>query len=104
MDQESEIKNGIKFDFEKASKILRESLENMTPKDIEKYFPKDTKPKGWLNIEEHLPMFMAVDIEKGCSVYTVKFADGTIGQSGVADHNTWYYEAKNAGITHWYNE
>lgn len=92
------------FDWKNAAKLLRETLENMTPEEEEKYFPKDTKPKGWLSIDEYLPMFMAIDIANGCSIYKVKYADGTEGESGVADHNVWYYEAKEAGITHWYNE
>lgn len=93
-----------KFDFEKASKLLRESLDRMSQDDIEKFFPRDTKPKGWLSIEEYLPMFMAIDITNGYSIYRVKYSDGTIGESRVVDHNIWYYDAKEAGITHWYNE
>lgn len=92
------------FDFNKAARILKESLENMTPEEEEKYFPKDTKPKGWISIDEHLPMFMAVDLLEGGSTYKVKFVDGTEGKTKVADHNTWYYYAKEAGITHWWNE
>lgn len=92
------------LDLDKMSKALDEALANMTPEEMEKYFPKDTKPKGWINIEEHLPMMLAVDIMQGCTEYKVKFEDGTEGMTCVADHNTWYYEAKDAGITHWWNE
>jgi hypothetical protein len=86
---------------------LRKYLESLTPEQLEeerqKFFPEDTKPKGWLSIEEHLPMFMANDIMQGYSIYKVRDKDGNEFESGVADHNTWYYEAKDAGITHWLN-
>lgn len=88
------------FSFKK----IDESLASMTPEDWEKYFPKDTRPKGWLNIEEHLPKMYAMDFAQGYSLFKVKYENGEIGESPVADHNTWYYRAKEAGITHWYNE
>jgi hypothetical protein len=92
------------FDWDKAREKIRESLEKLTPEEIENYFPADTKPKGWLSIEEYLPMFMAVDFANGCSVYKVRYENGTVSESGVADHDVWYYYAKNEGITHWFNE
>lgn len=92
------------LDLDKMSKALDEALANITPEEMEKYFPKDTKPKGWISIEEHLPIMLAMDIMQGCSEYKVKFADGTEGMTCVADHNTWYYRVKDAGITHWWNE
>lgn len=81
-----------------------DDLENMTEEEREKYFPKDTRPKGWLDIEEYLPMMYVEDIGKGYSEYKVKYADETEGMTKVSDHNTWYYYAKEEGITHWWNE
>ena len=93
------------IDFDKISKALDKALSEITPEEIEKYFPKDTRPKGWISIEDSLPYCSAIDFfEKGYSVYKVKNKDGVEGESGVADHNTWYYRAKEAGITHWWND
>lgn len=86
------------------SKKLEKILKNMTKEEIEKFFPPDTRPKGWLSIEEHLPMMLAMDIFQGYTKYRVKFFDGTEGTSAVSDHNIWYYMAKDAGITHWWND
>lgn len=91
------------LDLDKMSKALDEALANMTPEEMEKYFPKDTKPKGWISIEEHLPMMLAMDIMQGCTEYKVKDKDGNEFETGVSDHNVWYYMAKEAGITHWWN-
>ena len=88
------------IDFDK----LREKLANITQEEIDKYFPKDTKPKGWLSIEEYLPMMKAMDIMIGGTEYKVRYEDGTEGCSMVSDHNIWYYYAKETGITHWLNE
>jgi len=88
------------IDFDK----LREKLANIKQEEIDKYFPKDTKPKGWISIEDHLPMMLAIDIMNGGTKYKVRYEDGTEGCSMVSDHNTWYYYAKEAGITHWLNE
>jgi hypothetical protein len=92
------------MDLEKAKKALEKALKELTPEEIEKYFPKDTKPKGWISIEEHLPMFKAMDFMQGGSVYKVKNKDGEEYESMVGDHNTWYYLAKSDGITHWWND
>lgn len=61
-------------------------------------------PKGWVSIEDHLPMWMAEDFMQGGTGYRIKFANGYEGTSMVSDHNVWYYEAKEADITHWWNE
>jgi hypothetical protein len=92
------------IDLEEMSKRLDELLANTTQEEIDKYFPPDTRPKGWLDIEEYLPMMYAIDIEKGFSTFRVKDANGNEFESYVSDHNTWYYMAKQNGITHWYNE
>ena len=88
------------IDFDK----LREALANMSQEEMDKHFPKDTRPKGWLSIEEYLPMMLAMDIMVGATEYKVRYKDGTEGCSMVSDHNTWYYYAKETGITHWLNE
>jgi hypothetical protein len=83
---------------------FRESLKSMTKEEKEKYFPKDTKPKGWISIEDHLPMMMARDILQGGTKYRVKYINGSEGETMVSDHNVWYYLAKDAGVTHWFNK
>ncbi len=86
---------------------LEEALAKKTPEDIQKLFadlfPPDDTPKGWVDIEEHLPQMLAQDIGAGTR-YKVKLSDGTEDYSLVGDHNVWYYEAKEAGVTHWWNE
>ncbi len=93
--------------FEKIRKEFKESLANMTQEEkaeLNKLFPPDTRPKGWLSIEDHLPMWLADDLEQGYSVYKVKDKEGNEFESFVTDHNLWYYKAKEAGITHWFNK
>lgn len=86
---------------------LREHLDSMSEDEIEeirqKYFT-DNRPKGWLSIEEHLPMMKAIDITQGYSVFKVCNTYGFEHESKVSDHNTWYHHAKEIGITHWLNE
>lgn len=71
----------------------------------EKYFPKeDGAPKGWVSIEESLPTLRASDLFEGGTEYRILFNDGFEAYSRVTDPNTWYYWAKERGVTHWYNE
>ena len=94
-----------KIDIDKMTKLLEKALQNLTKEDIEKYFPERKLPKGWVSIEEHLPYASALDfVEKGYTEIKVKYANGKVGKSGVCDHNIWYYDAKDAGITHWWND
>lgn len=81
----------------------KEAIRNMSPEDKEKFFPEDTTPKGWVSIEEHLPMWLASDVGQGGSLYKVKNARGRELCSLVSDHNVWYHMAKEQGITHWWN-
>lgn len=93
------------IDVEKIIKELRDSLENMTEEEFKAHFPPDTRPKGWVSIEEHLPMMSAIDLlGTGYTVFKVKDRYGNEFESGVSDHNVWYYSAKEEGITHWWNE
>lgn len=90
----------------KSLEVLRNRLENMTEEEKEEvrdHF-SDKRPKGWLSIEEHLPMMFADDIMQGYSVFKVRDKDGKEFYSAVTDHNIWYYMAKDEGITHWFNE
>lgn len=92
--------------FQKSIDALKHHLANMTEEEkaeMKEHF-RDKRPKGWLSIEEHLPMMFAKDIMKGCSKFKVRYADGKEGFTYVADHNTWYYRAKDEGITHWFNK
>ena len=84
-------------------------FNNLTEDEIEKlkekYFPKESNtPKGWVSIDERLPMLKAGDLFKGGTEYKVLFEDGVESYSRVTDPNTWYYLAKEIGITHWYNK
>ena len=91
---------------EQRKRLLQEYLENMTPEEkaeMREHF-RDKRPKGWLSIEEHLPMMMAGDLMQGYSIYKVRDKYGKEFNSAVADHNTWYYRAKEEGITHWLNK
>ena len=94
----------MELDLEKLQKRWDDAFDNITQEEIDKFFPPDTRPKGWLSIEEYLPMMYAKDMRQGYSLYKVKDKDGNEFTSGVADHNTWYYRAKENGITHWWNE
>ena len=76
----------------------------MTQEEMDKYFPPDTHPKGWLSIEEYLPKMYVTDLKQGYTIYKVKDKYGNEFESGVSDHNSWYQMAKENGITHWWNE
>ena len=87
-------------------KALREHLHNMTPKEKEEmreHF-RDKNPKGWVSVEDALPMWKAMDVGKGYSEYKVKDKDGNEFTTQLTDHTTWYhFVAKEKGITHWWN-
>ena len=91
------------LDLEKMSKDFEDALSNITDEEIEKHFA-DKRPKGWLSIEQYLPMMYAKDFAQGYSVFKVRDKEGKEFESAVADHNVWYYEAKEMGITHWLND
>jgi len=87
---------------------LKEYLDSKTDEELRKEWdemfpPENDPPKGWVSIEDHLPMMYAIDIGKGYSEFRVKYEDGQEGIAWVSDHNVWYYEAKKEGITHWLN-
>jgi len=85
--------------------LLSESLNNLSDEDIKKYFSTENENDSdeWISIEDKLPMMRASDILKGYTIYTVKDKDGNESISAVTDHNIWYYNAKELGITHWKN-
>lgn len=87
-------------------KKLREHLASLTDEEKLEIAEelRDKRPKGWLSIEDHLPMMKALDVVNFGTKYKVKYIDGTEGTTMVSDHNTWYYDAKERGITHWFNE
>ena len=92
--------------FQKSIDSLKHHLENMTEEEkaeMKEHF-RDKRPKGWLSIEEYLPMMLAQDIMNGYSIFKVRYADGKEGNTYVTDQNTWYYMAKVEGITHWLNK
>ena len=87
-------------------KALRKHLAEQTPEEraemIEHF--RDKTPKGWNSIEDYLPMMDIKDLMQGYSIFKVRNASGEEFESCVADHNTWYYRAKDEGITEWFNE
>lgn len=92
--------------LDKAILALRKHLKSLTKeeKDAIKERLKDKRPKGWLSIEDHLPMMFVKDLSQGFSVFRVRDNKGEEFDSRVTDHNIWYYRAKEAGITHWLNK
>ena len=94
----------MSIDFKSMAQILHKHLENLSEEDIQKYFPISTTPKGWVSIEDELPVMKASDIMQGYTRYKVLFKDNATGYTYVADHNSWYYDAKETGIAHWWNE
>ena len=86
-------------------KKLKEALKDITPEEIEKYFTKDIRPKGWISIEDSLPDCMAGDfVEKGYTNITVKNKEGEEFETHVCDNLIWYYLVKKQGVTHWLHE
>lgn len=93
------------FNVNEELEKIHEAITKLSPEEYAYFFSSDPKPKGWISIEEHLPMFMAKDIEQGYSSYLVKDKDGNKFETQVSDHNTWYVlVAKPNGITHWLNK
>jgi len=90
----------------KAIASLKKHLKSLSKEELDELKERfrDKTPKGWISIEEHLPKMLAKDIMQGFSIFKVKDKDGNEFDSGVSDHNIWYYEAKEAGITHWLNK
>lgn len=92
--------------LDNAIKSFRNVLKNMSKEELDalKERFKDKRPKGWLSIEDHLPVMLAKDIMQGYSVFKVRDKSGKEFDTHVTDHNIWYYHAKDAGITHWLNK
>jgi len=95
------------MDYKRLEKRFDAALAKLTKEDINKWLDENKEPevpKGWVSIEEHLPMCMAMDfVAQGYSVYRVMDKWGNEFDTRVCDHNIWYYDAKSAGITHWWN-
>lgn len=88
-------------------KLLRKWLANMTPEEKEELKEKfkDKRPKGWVDVNEYLPMMYASDLMQGYSVYKVRDSAGKEFDSHVCDGHLWYYyTAQPLNITHWFNE
>ena len=94
----NEVKQKIDDFFNNLSEDEIEKLK-------EKYFPKESNtPKVWISIDESLPTLRALDLFEGGTEYKILFEDGFEAYSRVTDPNTWYYWAKEVGVTHWYSE
>lgn len=57
----------------------------------------------WISIEEKLPKWLGRDVLQGYSEYIVKSKNDTVFLSRVSDHDTWKFDVKELGITHWLN-
>lgn len=84
-------------------------LANMTEEQKEELREqlKDKTPKGWISIEDELPMVTCGDVLKHNALIKfikVKNDKEEEFESQVGDHNTWYYHAKENGITHWWHD
>lgn len=88
---------------EARQKQANDLIDAIKKEDLDEYCSIYDIPKGWVNIEDFLPMMLAVDFLTG-TTYKVKDKQGAEFLSIIGDHNTWYYYAKENGITHWYNE
>lgn len=58
----------------------------------------------WISIEKELPKCLASDLFTGGTKIKVLHPDLGEGYSYVLDHDTWYYNVKKQGITHWWKE
>lgn len=89
---------------EKFGELLKDNP--LSQEDIEKYFPPDNTPKGWVSIEDHLPAVTVDDFLNNDAIVRivlVKDKNGNEFRTQVGDHNVWYYIAREAGVTHWWN-
>lgn len=95
----------MKKDFNMVE-AFNKHIDSLTEEELDELrerFKGPEIPIGWVSIEDHLPMMCASDLMKGYTEYRVKYENGNEGTTGVSDHNMWYYEAKESGVTHWYN-
>lgn len=92
--------------FKKCAQNLRKYLSSLTKEEKEALKERltDKRPKGWINIDESLPMMYIKDMAQGYSTFKVKDKDGNEFETNVTDHHIWFYKAKDIGITHWLNE
>ena len=97
-----------KLDIKKLGEAVDKFLDGLTKEDIEdiqdKYFKSLNIPKGWVSIEDHLPRWLAEDVTQGYTEYKVRDKDGNEFIEGVTDHTMWYYDMKDIGVTHWFND
>jgi hypothetical protein len=106
--KQRKISQAMEDQMERSLAAFKKRMDEMSPEEFKKLeeecFPEDKTPKGWVSIEDQLPGWMMDDVEQGYSVYKVKNAAGEEFESRVTDHDAWYYRAKEAGITHWWND
>lgn len=87
------------------SERIDKHLSTLSKEDIEKLFPPDTRPLGWVSLEtkEHLPQCLARDFLNGGTPIVVKTAEGKMYLTHVGDPLMWYYDVKHFGATHYFN-
>lgn len=93
----SKIKDYLDSLTEEDMKNLRIRFVELHKKD------KDLVPKGWVDINVHLPYCRGIDFMVGTEC-KVKTADGQEFISRVFDSLVWKYVMLDENVTHWYNE
>jgi hypothetical protein len=91
--------------------IFKKITDSITDEQREKFWKdweenrwdKDLKT-GWISIEDCLPRMSAMDLLNGGTRCKVKTKDGEEFDTRVGDHQGWYYEVKEIGVTHWWYE
>lgn len=92
------------LDIKKLEESVDKFLDGVTKEDLDKYFKPQNVPKGWVSIEEYLPRWLSEDVAQGYTEYLVKDNKGFEFFDAITDHTAWYYDAKELGITHWFND
>lgn len=89
----------MSIDLNKNNDKIDRALIDIDPE----YFKFSSIPKGWVDIDEHLPMWLAEDVGQGYTTYKVRDHNGNEFESAVSDSILWYQIAKQRNITHWFN-
>ena len=87
--------------FKKDPNDLGRVINEVTPEN--EWVFTDGIPKGWVSIEDDLPVCCGLDFPYGTK-YKVRNEVGEESYSYVLDHDLWYYDAVDLGITHWYHD
>lgn len=106
-EKDDKLPEHLQRSLDSLDKFLKEVPKEELDALIAKHCPPDNTPKGWVSIEEALPMVTCDDFlnnDAMVKIIKVKDKNGEEFESQVGDHHIWYYRAKDAGITHWWND